>query len=652
MKPDGKPCEDSSSSEQELLQEGVAFSLGYRILPEPDLEDPDVCEIHRFVLRRVKRFERPIDAETWQNQVEELRKKLLSEVYLKGHPVGLLDLEPVVRWIACIETSGGYRIHKLLYEGYPGMWIPALLYEPENLSEPVPAVLNVNGHEPGGKAIGYKQARCINLAKRGMLALSTEFIGMGELSMNLPHSRIAHMDLCGKAGIAIFYLAMKRALDLLLSHRYCDPERTAMTGLSGGGWQTVVLGALDERIKVNVPVAGYSPIWQRPSCRADVGDLEQVPTDLGATADYDLLTAMFAPRPTLLIYNRYDDCCFRSDRTRSSVFEPAKAVYELLGCPDNIEFYENIDPGTHNYEADNRSRFYRFLNKHFNLDSPEFDLPFEEELKSETLLNVGIPHDNASLLTLARSEARDLPHPDFLPSTKAKREQREEARRNRLKTIIRYRSFTVREEIVKESEAATQVALHMDDEWTIPATLIRASKGSPIRVIVADGGRLSVVQLVEEYLSKGESVVVADVFGAGESSYIYEYQMLVDSVGERALGILAGQITATARWAASIDGKKKSKVTAVGPTTSFGALCGAASAPDVIDSLNIESIHSSLHLLIDTPVEHENGMPHFCFGLLKEFDVWDILSLIEEIQVEMRGRDPVHPIIPYCRESR
>jgi len=52
--------------------------------------------------------------------------------------------------------------------------VPALLYEPTNLSGRVPVVLNVNGHDGSGKVAAYKQARCINQAKRGMLALNDE----------------------------------------------------------------------------------------------------------------------------------------------------------------------------------------------------------------------------------------------------------------------------------------------------------------------------------------------------------------------------------------------------------------------------------------------------------------------------------------------
>ena len=60
------------------------------------------------------------------------------------------------------------------------MWIPVLLYEPTCQKGKMPVVLNPNGHHAGGKAMDYKQARCINLAKRGMIALNIEFDGQDD----------------------------------------------------------------------------------------------------------------------------------------------------------------------------------------------------------------------------------------------------------------------------------------------------------------------------------------------------------------------------------------------------------------------------------------------------------------------------------------
>ena len=153
-------------------------------------------------------------------------------------------------------------------------------------------VLNVNGHDPLGKAAVYKQIRCINLAKRGMLALNVEWLGMGQLrTPGFAHGRMNQLDLCGTSGLAPFYLAMERALDVVLKHPYADADRVGVAGLSGGGWQTIWISALDRRVTLSNPVAGYSSLVTRIHHRSDLGDSEQTPTDFATIADYTHLTA-------------------------------------------------------------------------------------------------------------------------------------------------------------------------------------------------------------------------------------------------------------------------------------------------------------------------------------------------------------------------
>src|SRR5436853_7176170 len=105
---------------------------------------------------------------------------------------------------------------------------------------------------------------------------------------------------------------MRRGLDYLYEHPNTDRSRLGMTGLSGGGWQTIVLSSLDERVKAAVPVAGFSSMRTRLPVRefGDLGDVEQSATDLLTNQDYTHLIAMMAPRPTLLTSKADDDCCF------------------------------------------------------------------------------------------------------------------------------------------------------------------------------------------------------------------------------------------------------------------------------------------------------------------------------------------------------
>ena len=138
------------------------------------------------------------------------------------------------------------------------------------LTGKVPVILNVNGHTPLGKQYPPKQIRCINQAKRGMLALNVEWVGMGQLmGPGFDHARMNQLDLCGTSGLAPFYLDMKRGLDVLLSLDHADPNRVAVTGLSGGGWQTIFISSLDTRVTLANPVAGYSSY--QDACMASEG---------------------------------------------------------------------------------------------------------------------------------------------------------------------------------------------------------------------------------------------------------------------------------------------------------------------------------------------------------------------------------------------
>jgi dienelactone hydrolase len=621
-----------------------------RILNKQVPEDRRRCELNRFVFERIAPFKCPAKKSGWLRRAKGLRKRIMRDVYMRGHPEQLLLEPPAIEWLGTIETGGGYRIRKLRYEGYPGMWIPALLYEPAQMEGRVPAVLNPNGHHRGGKAMDYKQARCINLAKRGMLALNTEFIGMGELQENAEHNRFSVLDLCGVAGVGVFYLAMKRSLDLLLAHPHCDPDRVAMTGLSGGGWQTAVLSALDERVKVIVPVAGYSPLWQRMSCISDVGDLEQNPTDLCTVGDYDLLTALFAPRPTLLIYNLRDDCCFRSRRTRKSVYHPVKPLYELLGIGGAFRFYENSDPGTHNYEADSRSQLYRFLNEQFGLDTPETDLPYEGELRSASELTVGLPEGNANILTLAFDAMRGLPERP-LPMVPGKTAPRRwvTATRQRLRKIIRLPAYKVRKGAPQTVPGAVIHRLNLNDTWTLPVVTFspggekRRGTGG-VQILLADGGRGAQIGAVERHLDTGRTVMVADVFGTGELKCPPKLYMTVPMVGERPLGIVVGQIIALAQWAGGARRTSPVRVSAKGTVISFAVLCAAALEPELFAHLHLDGMKDSLKRLIDVPVKYEDAVPLFCFGLLREIDVPELFALCEGLEIEWEGHGPVFPV--------
>ena len=590
----------------------------------------------------------PEDPAEWRRRAARLRKELLAGVFLRGHRPGILKAPPRVQWRGAIETGNGYRIRKLRYEGYPGMWIPALLYEPVRLKGKVPAVLNPNGHHTGGKAMPYKQARCINLARRGMLALSTEFIGMGELQGSQQHLNQAHIDLCGVAGVGVMYLAMKRGLDVLLAHKHADPDRVAMTGLSGGGWQTAILSALDTRVGVIVPVAGHSPVWQRATkFWPDMGDIEQTPTDLCTIADYDTLTAMFAPRPALLIHNA-DDVYFRPEFVRPSLLAPAKKTYRLLGAEDRIGLYVNQDPGDHNYERDNREQLYRFLRRAWELEFPVADLPCDEEMLSEWDLQVGLPPDNPTFLSIASTLAKTLPRVRSSRSTAR-------ADRNRLKSVLRLppvrRAYAKTVGEAKKVTGGVTVCHHIlhVDRWRVPVTEFRRRKSDPPVLMLCDQGRIPIAGEAACAMEAGRRVFVADLFGFGEQVAGGSGKQVVEGhthgclmacvacAGDRPLGISTSQLLSTVSWVRTVTRSPRVELVAEGYSTSVVALCAAALRPGGIRSMRI-NVPDSLRRLMDWAVDFNEHPLLFCFGLLEQFDVEDLLTLSHPVRIEMPNR--------------
>jgi dienelactone hydrolase len=587
--------------------------------PEESLQLEIDEVLKRFLLDRIPAFEPPVDSESWSRRIPELRQEALEKVFLQGFPAEVVDRLPRVVWGETFAPDAAYTIRKLRYEAYPDYWIPALLYEPAVLSgEKVPVVLNPNGHHAGGKTADYKQARCVNLVRRGMISLNFEFIGMSELGADSDHNRLSYLELTGMAAPGLMYLAMKKALDVLLDHEYADPDRVAMTGLSGGGWQTIVLSALDPRITASIPVAGYTSVRARVEDVYDVGDLEQVPADLTTVLDFQEMTAMLAPRPALLILNEYDTCCFQTYRTKPVIYDAVKPVYESFGAAERFAFHNNVDPGTHNYESDNRAQLYRFLNKHFGLDTPEHDLHREDELLTELELRVGLPEEQQTIPSIATARARKLAGCRSTPVTAEDRR----ALRERLREVLRLPEYEARGELPAEGKAGT-VMLEVGP-WTVPVTAL-VRDGEEIEVAIADDGRVAGAE------HSTRSYLAADILGTGQCRAHPRLQMVVGCCGDRLLGIQVAQVLAISRWAARGTEGSRLHLAGNGTMSAVVTLMATALEPEMFRTLTVTGELSSLNHLIERGIEYEAAQSLFSFGLLEIADVPDLVRLLEHV---------------------
>jgi dienelactone hydrolase len=598
-----------------------------------------LVEVQRFTERRVPDVPPARSAGQWDRLAKRMRRDLLDKVVFRGEAARWRRAKTRVDWLEGVEGGPGYRLRKVRYEALPGLWIPAVLYEPTHLSGKVPVVLNVNGHEGIGKSVPYKQLRCINLAKRGLVVLNPEWIGMGQLNgRDYQHYKMNQLDLCGASGVAPFYLAMSRAIDLLLAHPNADPKRLAVAGLSGGGWQTIFISSLDPRVTLCNPVAGYSSFRTRARHLEDLGDSEQTPCDLATVADYAHLTAMLAPRPALLTFNAKDNCCFGSGHALDPLLEAAAPIYQLHKRPQNLRSHINYDPGDHNFGPDNRQAFYRMLGDFFFPDDPAFDaieVPYDAEVKAHSDLLVELPPDNATFNSLARALATTLPRQAALPEKESAAVRWQRRNRSKLAEVVR---FAHPEAVAERAGTATNEGiravywkLRMGDEWTVPAVELTGERATGTVIVIADGGKAAASAAIGPLLASGQRVGAVDPFYFGESrirSRDHLFALLISAVGERPLGIQAGQVAATARWAAQRDGGKPVSLLALGPRSSLFALIAAAQEENAIDAVELRESLGSLKEVIEQNWAVNEKPELFCFGLLENFDVKHLAALV------------------------
>jgi hypothetical protein len=608
------------------------------VLKKPILEPRQtLVETQAFCEKRIAKVPDYLNRGAWDKYVKETRQTVLDKVVYRGEAAKWRSYRSKVEEFDPLPGGPEYRMIPMRFEALPGLWIPAMLYEPLKLDSRVPCHLCVMGHDGGGKDVAYQQIRCINLAKRGMLVLNVEWFNFGQLKdANFHHGRMNQLDLCGTAGLAPFYLSLKRGLDVLLAQPGADRERVSVSGLSGGGWQTIIISGLDERVTLSNPVAGYSSFFTRVKHFMDLGDSEQTPCDLGMYADYHHLTCFRAPQPTLLTYNAKDACCFTSGHALPPLMATAEPFFRLYGKGHALRSHVNFTPGTHNYEQDNREAFYKMVGDFFLPNATGYsakEIDCAKEVRHAKDLAVPMPEKNEDFNSLAKAIAKNLPRDASLPKDEAAKN----ARRDLLKRIVKYHELPVEAKSLGNEEAGgvrvSRWSLAAGKEWHVP--IVELSKPNPkdTVIVIHDGGRAVAAGEIQKQVDAGNRVLAVDPFYWGECtlpSHAYLFALLQGTVGERPLGVQASQIAAVARWSRATHKAPVRVVAAGNEISGLVALVSAAVDPDAIVGFTAAKSYKSLKDVLEQNIIYQNRPELFCFGLLEHFDVPQMEALARQ----------------------
>ncbi len=287
----------------------------------------------------------------------ELRRRLLQSLGLPRLPWPP-DFRP--RIVGTLDRPG-YRIEKIVYQTLPDMQVPAHLYIPGGLNRPAPAVLFYPGHWwADSKTRPDFQAFCINMARLGFVVLTFDPFGQGERGVSSRDHRRTEALLVGVAQQGIAEYETRCALEYLLSRREVDHHRIGMTGASGGGYNTWITAALDDRIAVAVPVVGTSDFAEqirvcRPLDWYQASEHCHFVPGLIRYANNHELLAMAAPKPVLIIAAGRDQS-FPIDGVRA-VAAYGRALYDSYGAGDRIGLVVDESEG-HGYQRKKREAAY------------------------------------------------------------------------------------------------------------------------------------------------------------------------------------------------------------------------------------------------------------------------------------------------------
>lgn len=289
--------------------------------------------------------------QSWEQRKAELKTCLISSLRLNNLPTRPAS-KPV---ISAIRKFDGYTVENIAIETLPGLWVSGSLYRPAKIKGKIPVVLNPDGHFSKGRYRDDCQYRCASLARMGAMAFSYDLFGWDGESLLQVRSTDHRKSLVQ----SIQALNATRILDYLLTLKETDPNRVAITGASGGGSQTMLMAAIDDRITLSMPVAMTSS-YHSGGCPCESG--MGVHLCSGGTNNVEI-AAMAAPRPQLIVSDG-KDWTQNVPQNEFPFLQRTYGFYNKTGIVRNAHLAQD----GHDYGVNKRKAMYEFVAEQFRLN--------------------------------------------------------------------------------------------------------------------------------------------------------------------------------------------------------------------------------------------------------------------------------------------
>jgi dienelactone hydrolase len=330
----------------------MAFHLPSAV-SQLDAAHPDLCQGNYYTPDQAAQVLHNLqylyhDRLSWEQRAALLRRGILDGAELKDMPH-----QPLKILITGIHYEKGYTVENIALETLPGYYLTGNLYRPADTLASMAGILSPHGHfhNPDGRFQEDQQRLCATLARMGAIVFTYDMVGYGD------DKQCTHE--ISKA-LKLQTYNSERALDFLLSLPNIDTNRIAVTGASGGGTQTLLLTAIDQRVKVAAPVVMISAHFFG-GCTCESGmPIHRRPTHQTNNVE---IAALAAPRPLLMVSDG-DDWTKYNPKLEYPFIE---TIYSWYGAGKDVQNV-HLPNEKHDYGPSKRQAVYAFFINHLHLD--------------------------------------------------------------------------------------------------------------------------------------------------------------------------------------------------------------------------------------------------------------------------------------------
>ena len=527
----------------------------------------------------------------------ELRGRMIGRI--GGFPA---ERTPLNAKVAGSSSSGGCRVERILFESRPGAYVTGNLYlpDPSRFAPPYPAAIEVCGHSFDGKSqLKYRRVAKMT-AHCGVAVFVVDPLGQGERSQceedldgrtTASHLRLGVNAMLLGRGLAAFEMwdAM-RALDYLDTRGDLRHDGYGSAGNSGGGTQSVMLSALDDRIKATATSCFLSNLREQTAWRL-LADSEQIIFGQLKDGINHVAYPLLGGNPVLMLARRDEMIPFTGTR---ETFRVLSTVAGNLGRDGWYSMYDL--PGPHGYCERSMRATAAFLARRLRGEDADFsgladttDQADGECRVTPTGRVMDVPGFKSAYSYLQEeldaalaSRKGTLPRGDALASLVRRMADIDEGRVGKRETASEERI---------DGGTVTRALFEAEGGYFIPVVEIVPEnvKGAPV-LLVGDGLRKERMADADSLFAAGRPVMLADVIATGEigkSRHHYsnphddeEIAKMLYLLGSSLVGRRAGEIVALAkRLNARFGGR--TEVVARG-RTAVAAAHAFAAAPDAI----------------------------------------------------------------------